>query len=113
MKRTLKANKSEVMKKAWSLYRMSQKWINSLSFSECLKRAWVDAKAKSVEYFGQVTLNINGIYCEVNTFNGYVVGNTYKVREILKQYGLEYNGYERLWEGNREAVQELCREFAM
>ncbi len=113
MKKTLKVSKSEVMKKAWKLYRMSQKWVNGLTFSECLKRAWKEAKTKAVEYFGHVTLNINGIYCEANTFNGYVTGNTYKVREILKQFGLEYNGYERLWEGNHETIQELCREFAI
>lgn len=40
----MKYNKSEIMKAAWNLRKMSQKWVNSLSFSECLRRAWANAK---------------------------------------------------------------------
>ena len=42
----MKFNRSEIMKAAWSLYRMSMKWTaaHRLSFSECLRRAWAKAK---------------------------------------------------------------------
>lgn len=39
-----KYNLSNIMKNAWNLYRKAQKWVNKLSFSECLRRAWSDAK---------------------------------------------------------------------
>ena len=44
----MKYNKSEIMTRAWSLFRMSQKWVDSLTFSECLRRAW-DAAKKDIE----------------------------------------------------------------
>ena len=34
-----KYNKSEIMKAAWNIYRMAQKWVDKLTFGECLKRA--------------------------------------------------------------------------
>ena len=42
----MKYNKSEIMKSAWSLYYMSKRWVDSLTFSECLRRAWVRVKAE-------------------------------------------------------------------
>lgn len=40
----MKYNKSEIMKSAWNLFKMFQKWAAPLSFSECLRRAWDNAK---------------------------------------------------------------------
>ena len=40
----MKYNKSEIMKAAWTLYRTARKWVNKLSFGECLCRAWDNAK---------------------------------------------------------------------
>ena len=40
----MKYNRREIMKNAWNLYKMAQKWVNKLSFGECLKRAWEKAK---------------------------------------------------------------------
>ena len=39
-----KYNLSNIMKDAWGLYRISQKWVSALSFSDCLRRAWSKAK---------------------------------------------------------------------
>lgn len=39
-----KYNLSQIMTSAWNLYRMAQKWIDKMSFSDCLRRAWRDAK---------------------------------------------------------------------
>lgn len=44
-----KYNMSEIMKAAWNLFRMSQKWVDSLSFAECLRRAWANAKKAAAE----------------------------------------------------------------
>lgn len=40
----MKYNKSEIFKNAWKLRKMSMKWVQKLSFGECLRRAWSDAK---------------------------------------------------------------------
>lgn len=57
-------NKSEIMKKAWSLFRQSQKWADAykLTFSAALKRAWNNAKeaamsAKKDAEEGRVTMS--------------------------------------------------------
>ena len=43
-----KYNLSEIMKAAWNLRKMSLKWVTSLSFGECLRRAWKAAKEAPV-----------------------------------------------------------------
>ena len=42
----MKYNKSEIFKNAWKLFKMSMKWVQKLSFGECLRRAWAEAKEK-------------------------------------------------------------------
>lgn len=47
-----KYNLSEIMKRAWALYRQFQNFKTKLSFSECLKKTWKAAKeavTKTVE----------------------------------------------------------------
>ena len=44
-----KYNLSEIMKAAWNLRKMSLKWVTSLSFGECLRRAWKAAKEAAKE----------------------------------------------------------------
>lgn len=49
-----KYNLSQIMKKAWETYRKFQSFATKLSFSECLRRAWAEAK-KAVETVAVVT----------------------------------------------------------
>ncbi|WP_320953872.1 hypothetical protein [Hungatella effluvii] len=51
-----KYNLSQIMKKAWETYRKFQGFATKLSFSECLRRAWTEAK-KAVETVAVVTLD--------------------------------------------------------
>lgn len=51
-----KYNLSQIMKKAWETYRKFQSFATKLSFSECLRRAWAEAK-KAVETVAVVTLD--------------------------------------------------------
>lgn len=51
-----KYNLSQIMKKAWKTYRKFQSFATKLSFSECLRRAWTEAK-KAVENVAVVTLD--------------------------------------------------------
>ena len=44
-----KYNLSEIMKKAWETYRKFKSFISPLSFAECLRRAWAEAKNATVK----------------------------------------------------------------
>lgn len=47
-----KYNKSKIMKDAWNIYRMAQKWVDKLSFGDCLRRAWAQAKKAARVFTG-------------------------------------------------------------
>ena len=49
-----KYNLSEIMKAAWNLRKMSLKWVTSLSFGDCLRRAWKAAKEAARVFSGLV-----------------------------------------------------------
>lgn len=41
-----------------------------------------------------------------------VTGNTYKAREILKEFGLVWNCEIKAWIGSFEKLNDLCKKFA-
>lgn len=97
----MKYNKSEIMKAAWNLFNMSKKWIDKLSFSECLRRAWKKAKeaiaaAKKLDS-GDCRKLVNGEILEIKhgvvadfTMGWYIVGKTYAARKELKAAGFKW-----------------------
>lgn len=115
-----KYNRSEIMKKAWELYKMAQKWSAEykLSFGECLRRSWADAKkvASTMELIkkqpGLIRMEIGMANVIVNLGDCIVSGNTYKCKDVLKRYGLFFNGYEKHWEGSREEIIALVKDYA-
>ena len=50
----MKYNKSEIMKKAWSIRKVSMNWVSPLSFADCLRRAWAEAKKAARQFCGIV-----------------------------------------------------------
>lgn len=109
---------SNIMKRAWTLYRGSRKlserfWI---TMSEAMKKAWAEAKAavKANAVIAQRYFNfcISGCEVLVNLGDGVVSGETYKCKETLKAYGLKFNGHEKYWEGAIEDIEELVRSYA-
>lgn len=61
---------SVIMKKAWATYRKFQSFVSPLSFSECLRRAWAEAK-KAAEQPEQYTLDtIKAIAYKTMVVNG-------------------------------------------
>ena len=115
---TKRINKSELMAAAWAMRKNSLRWVKEyqIPFAECLRCAWAEAKENAKVYKGQYTICVDGCWMTVNTYEGEVVGNTYKARETLKKYGLMWNPYERLWElkslNDREPIQRLLRAYA-
>ena len=113
----MKYNKSEIMKQAWSLRKLSMRWVSPMSFGECLRRAWRDAK-RAVEMErkiagGRVELEIvAGAMCTINTITGTIGGETFKARKALKAAGLRWDPECRQWYGDRQTIREFCRQYA-
>lgn len=112
----MKYNKSEIFRNAWKLRKMSMKWVESLSFGECLRRAWAQAKEAAAEAtkfaLGQINIMVNYRSLCVNLYARTVQGNTYHCRKELKSFGLSWNPHERVWEGASEQLKALCKFYA-
>lgn len=105
----MKYNLSKIMKDAWAIYRMAQKWVGKLSFAECLRRAWTAAKddmaKESKINGGTIEAKINGIYVFIRRspiamsgrMGWYVEGKTYPIRQALKKAGFRWDVEARKW----------------
>lgn len=113
-----KFNKSEILKAAWNIFRTAQKWVDKLSFGECLKRAWATAK-KAARVFTGIVKNVQvaGTLChpvlvDVDMDNLTITGNTFPVRQMMRERGFDWDAKRKAWTGTREALNALCVEFA-
>lgn len=79
-----KYNLSQIMKKAWETYRKFQSFATKLSFSECLRRAWAEAK-KAVETVAVVTLDTIKAAAHKLVMSGEYEDVTFR----------EWNGYDK------------------
>ena len=113
-----KYNLSEIMKKAWSLRKMSLKWVSPLSFSECLRRAWRDAKEAVRVFTGLVRdVQVAGtlmhpILVNVDMDALTVTGNTFPVRQLMREWGLDWDREAKAWTGSRDTLNALCVKYA-
>ena len=113
-----KYNKSEIMKAAWNMYRMAQKWVDKLTFGEGLKRAWADAKKEARVFTGIVThVQVAGtlahpVLVNVDMDNLTITGNTYPVRQMMRELGMDWNADKKAWTGSRETLNALCVKYA-
>lgn len=116
----MKYNKSEIMKAAWNLYKMAQKWVNSLSFSECLRRAWANAKTAIVnskkilsddccKMIRGCLLGIKYTIVGDYTMGWLVTGKTYAARKELKAAGFVWDPYCKQWyTTDRKVAERFC-----
>lgn len=113
-----KYNMSEIMKQAWSFRKMSLKWVDSLSFSECLRRAWKAAKEAARVFTGIVKdIQIAGtlmhpVLVDVDMDNLTVTGNTFPVRKLMRELGLDWDKDSKAWTGSRETLNAICVKYA-
>lgn len=109
-----KYNLSNIMKNAWNKYRQAQKWVSKLSFSECLRRAWKDAK-KALEtaaliekisqrrfeigqiFYGSLLFMRRAVVAESGCFGWVISGKTYRVKGALKDMGFRWDCEARNW----------------
>ena len=107
-----------IMKAAWDIYRTAQKWVNKLSFSECLRRAWSDAK-KAARVFTGLVKNVqvagtlmHPVLVNVDMDALTVTGNTFPVRQMMRDMGMSWDADSKAWVGSRETLNALCVKYA-
>lgn len=111
-------NKSEIMKAAWNLYKTAQKWVSKLSFSECLRRAWANAKkvaANSAKLLSNdcckvvcgALLGIKHTIVADYTMGWLVTGKTYAARKALKAAGFKWDSDCQHWYTTDRKVAEF------
>lgn len=113
-----KYNLSEIMKNAWSLRKMSLKWVTPLSFGDCLRRAWAAAKEAARVFTGLVRdVQVAGtlmhpVLVNVDMDALTVTGNTFPVRKLMRELGLYWDSEAKAWTGSRETLNALCVKYA-
>lgn len=113
-----KFNRSEIMKNAWSLRKMSLRWTTPLSFGECLRRAWAAAKDAARVFTGIVRdVKVSGtlmhpVLVNIDMDALTVTGNTYPVRKLMRELGLSWDRENKAWIGTREALNAICVKYA-
>lgn len=125
-----KYNKSEIMKKAWEIFRLCNspalKTCLPYTFSEALKYAWAEAKKaaekaeKIAEAMKKKIVGFAQGECFVDLTTGIIGGyGTYHNRGIFKKCGFHwkyvggtaynYNSNGFAWAGSESAVQALLK----
>lgn len=116
MKKAIKRyNLSNIMKKAWEL-KMYGAWLG-VKFSDCLKRAWREAKIAVAAK--ELPEKVNVMCCSnnltINFENGEISGETYEIRKHIKYgFAAKWNATKKVWvstlenENLREVVIRDC-----
>lgn len=122
-----KYNLSNIMASAWTLYRKYNanlsrnregKKIIHWTFSDCLKTAWANAKNAARVFTGLVrNVQVSGtlmhpILVNVDMDALTVTGNTFPVRQLMREMGLSWDKGNKTWTGDREALNALCVKYA-
>lgn len=122
-----KYNLSEIMGNAWSLYRKYNanlgrnrdgKKIIYWTFSACLKSAWAKAKEAARVFTGVVrNVQVAGtlmhpVLVNVDMDALTVTGNTFPVRQLMRELGLDWDKENKAWTGIRETLNALCVKYA-
>jgi len=113
-----KYNLSQIMKAACNYYRMAQKWVEKQNFSWALRKAWAEAK-KAARVFTGLVRNVqvagtlmHPVLVNVDMDNLSVTGNTYPVRQLMRELGLSWDKENKAWTGSRETLNALCVKYA-
>ena len=108
-----KYNLSEIMKAAWNLRKMSLKWVTSLSFGECLRRAWKAAKDAARVFSGLVcNVQVGGTLAHPVLVDIDMDALTYPVRSMMREFGLVWDRDNKAWTGSRETLNSICVKYA-
>lgn len=119
----MKYDKSKIMKNAWATYKHFQKFVNPLSFSVCLSRAWAAEKkaiakaAREVEAEKAIRYEVGkrmsdagavfmkpAVIAEAGRMGWVLSGKTYAARKEIKAMGFRFDCEVRNWYTQDKAV---------
>lgn len=107
----IKYDLSEIMKKAWSTYKIFQNFITKLPFAECLRRAWADAKRPVSSTIKMCVVGTEEI--TIDTKTGLVSGKTYNSRKFLKNnFNAKWDADSRTWTVDTVKLASELRKYA-
>lgn len=112
-----KYNLSKIMKDTWKIYKDAQTCVAQyrLSFSECLKRAWKEAK-EIARIIAAPVIEMKVARHDsftVNTLTGVISGKTYTAKEFIKSnFKTVWDGTTKSWIADPEALKKEIVENA-
>ena len=78
----MKYNRSEIMKRAWELYRTYRRWERT--FAWCLTKAWAEANQEAsenvyngVDFVNGMEITMNDVTCTLNRWSKYGMDRVY------------------------------------
>lgn len=113
-----KYNLSKIMKSAWSFYRTFKRSTTPWEFSRCLKKAWADAKEAARVFTGLLrNVQVAGtmmhpVLVDIDMDKLTVTGNTFPVRQMMRELGLNWDKASKAWTGSRDTLNALCVKYA-
>lgn len=101
---------SKIMKNAWATYKQLQHFIGSLSFAECLRRAWAEAKKPVSTTIKMCVVRNEEITIDSRT--GLVSGKTYNSRKFLKDnFNATWDPDNRTWTVDTEKLASELSQY--
>lgn len=107
-------NLHNIMTDAWTLYRKFSANVCSVpyTFSTALKEAWRRAKAATIDHNAIYTITLGNNTILLNLKTGYITGDTYQMRSIIKSdLSAKWSPDTKAWyNGSLGEVVEQCKE---
>ena len=69
----------------------------------------VNGIVKNVQVAGTLA---HPVLVNVDMDNLTITGNTYPVRQMMRELGLDWNADKKAWTGSRETLNALCVKYA-
>lgn len=119
-----KYDMSQIMSDAWATYKKYNAASSynrqpaRYSFGYCLRLSWASAKENAREFAGVVdNVQVAGtlahpVLVTVDMTGLTVTGDTFPVRQMFREFGLNWDKASKAWTGTHDQLTTLCRKYA-
>lgn len=91
--------------------------MKKYNLSSIMKAAWAEAK-KAARVFTGIVRNVqvagtmmHPVLVNVDMDDLTVTGNTFPVRKLMRELGLDWDKENKAWTGTRETLNALCVKY--